>query len=139
MLGKKYGGRKKGTPNKKTLARLATVQKALAEGLTPLQVLVETMEHYYAKWKQPPEGQDALETIKSAALAIEAAQMAAPYVHAKPQVIPGAHGNPVQVDEATMLEKVRTIAFAFEVAKRAHQAQHLPLLLPAPVKRNGAA
>lgn len=75
----KFGGRAKGTPNKKT----AEVQKAVEEsGLTPLQYMLQVMRDV---------GQDEQRRLA-------AAQAAAPYVHAKLSSIEmtGANGGPVE-------------------------------------------
>lgn len=58
------GGRKKGIPNKKTLVQASEVE---ASGLTPLQYMLEVMRD---------ETEDRPRRLY-------AAQMAAPYVHAK--------------------------------------------------------
>ncbi|WP_333679892.1 hypothetical protein [Dyella sp.] len=64
MKGQKSGGRKKGTPNKATTER----EKAVAaSGLTPLDYMLKTMRNS----KLP------------AAIRLDAAHKAAPYVHPK--------------------------------------------------------
>lgn len=69
-LGKKTGGRTKGTPNRATAAKA----KAVAEsGLTPLDYLLSIMRD---------EGNEH-------AVRIDAAKAAAPYVHPKLQPVDG--------------------------------------------------
>lgn len=63
-LGKKTGGRKKGVPNKATLAKEA---KIAASGLTPLDWMLQVLRDK----NQPDERRD------------EMAKAAAPYVHPK--------------------------------------------------------
>ena len=63
-VGKKTGGRKKGTPNKRTQA-LAV--EAVGEGETPLAYLLGVMR----------------DMERDVAVRLEAAKAAAPYVHAK--------------------------------------------------------
>lgn len=63
-LGKKTGGRKKGTPNKKTEKQVQAVQES---GLTPLEFMLQVMRD---------ERKDDAERL-------DAAHKAAPYVHPK--------------------------------------------------------
>jgi len=67
--GKKTGGRVKGTKNGRTLARQALVDKATAEGITPLEVMLGAMREAWDKGDKP------------AAAGI--AKDAAPYMHPK--------------------------------------------------------
>lgn len=72
---KKSGGRKPGTPNKKT----AEVQKAVEEsGITPLDYMLKIMRD-----DSIPEDAELAQIIALAGLRFEAAKAAAPYVHAK--------------------------------------------------------
>ena len=72
--GKKTGGRKKGVPNKATLARQEAVA---ASGLTPLDFLLDTMRD---------EGQEL-------GTRLDAAKAAAQYVHPKLQPVDGKTGS----------------------------------------------
>lgn len=63
-VGKKTGGRQKGTPNRATAAKVAEVQ---ASGLTPLDYLLSIMRD---------EGAEEAKRI-------DAAKAAAPYIHPK--------------------------------------------------------
>ena len=78
-LGKKTGGRKKGTPNKGVLK---PVKVAPPPGQTPLEFLLQVMQS-----KQ--EGMD---------LRVSAAKAAAPYVHRalKAMEISGPEGGPIE-------------------------------------------
>lgn len=81
--GKKTGGRKKGTPNKTTEARVAKAAEIVASGLTPLEFMLGVMRDPNAT---PGERMDA-------------AKSAAPYVHPKLAAIEhtGKDGGPMQV------------------------------------------
>lgn len=60
--GKRPGaGRKAGVPSTKTVARQEVVEKALAEGVTPLQVMLDNMRFYHEA------GQKALEQLLTGA------------------------------------------------------------------------
>jgi hypothetical protein len=75
--GKRPGaGRPKGSKGKKTLARGDVARKALAQGVTPLDVLLEAMR-------------DAYEVGGAMAAAVYAKE-AAPYVHPKLSSIEGS-------------------------------------------------
>jgi hypothetical protein len=65
--GVKTGGRKKGTPNKATEKRREIAEAELDKGITPLEVLLQTMRE---EWEQGN---------KAAACLI--AKDAAPYIH----------------------------------------------------------
>lgn len=65
--GERRGGRKKGTPNKVTRKRREVAVRALAEGVTPLDVMLQAMREAYA--------------IGGAKAAHPFAKEAAPYVH----------------------------------------------------------
>jgi hypothetical protein len=41
MKGKKTGGRKRGTPNKRTLRTIAVADEAIATGRPPLKIMIE--------------------------------------------------------------------------------------------------
>lgn len=75
----KTGGRQRGTPNKKTLIQVEEIQSS---GLTPLQYMLEVMRD---------ETEDRPRRLY-------AANMAAPYVHAKLASIEhkGPDGGPIQ-------------------------------------------
>lgn len=84
MKGKKTGGRKKGAANKKTRA---IADKAAAEGLTPLEVLLKEM-----RWcAQKVEEERAKESPDISALVLLVGELrnlakdAAPYVHPRLQ------------------------------------------------------
>ena len=71
-------GRKKGTKNAKTLARKEIAEKALTNGVTPLQVMLGTMRALWARAKRAKKA-EAKATYQ--AKASEIAKDAAPYVH----------------------------------------------------------
>jgi hypothetical protein len=66
-LGKKTGGRKKGTPNKRRAALDAVADKAVLSGLTPLEFMLQIMRN--------PD--------QDLAFRAEMAKAAAPYIHQK--------------------------------------------------------
>jgi len=73
--GERRGGRKAGTPNKKT----AEVQKAVAEsGITPLEFMLSIMRNDVVDADADPAVKIAFSSMR-----FEAAKAAAPYVHAK--------------------------------------------------------
>jgi hypothetical protein len=135
--GRKTGGRKAGTPNKRTLARLATVQRALDEGVTPLDVMIEAMQHHYTRWKQPPEGQSDLETMKAAELALAAAKDAAPYCHARLQAIEHK-AEIITPTELTKMEFLRRVLFLAREARELEQRKRALTLEPVKEVSSGA-
>lgn len=84
----KYGGRKKGTPNKATAKREAEIA---ASGLTPLEFLISVMKD---------EG-------KPTDTRVDAAKAAAPYVHPKLSSVEvsGKNGGPVK--QSLLIEFVK--------------------------------
>jgi hypothetical protein len=87
--GERRGGRKKGTPNRKTAAMIKAVRQS---GITPLDFMLEVMRG------KPPEGAGPAEFIAFTNLRFEAAKAAAPYVHPKLSAIEhtGKDGGPVR-------------------------------------------
>ena len=86
--GERRGGRKKGTPNKRTIERQANTlerqTKMIASGATPLEVMMDDMRfHHAAAIKELSRGQDADLTMVATSLsaARTAAKDAAPYLH----------------------------------------------------------
>jgi len=76
--GERRGGRQPGSPNKSTLARLALLDQALKEGMTPLEFMLDIVRKPY------PEDADALTKVKLDELRLDAAKASAPYIHARP-------------------------------------------------------
>ena len=118
-IGKKTGGRRKGTPNKATAERQAAVA---ATGCTPLDVMLDNMRwadqeaaRLLAKVLSPgaPTGSEALETIRAVLQlkerACEWARDAAPYVH--PRLAAVAHrytnadGTPIAPKVTVVIER----------------------------------
>lgn len=85
----KTGGRTKGTLNRKTVVRAALVDKAIAEGETPLEFMLKIMRDE----KRPPKAKPS-ELIALLSMRFEAAKAAAPYVHPKPTALPPPKDNP---------------------------------------------
>lgn len=90
VIGKKTGGRKKGTPNKATAAKAAEIAES---GLTPLDYMLGIMR----------------DEEKPADMRFEAAKAAAPYVHPKLAAVEhtGKDGGPIQTESRTWRELLR--------------------------------
>jgi len=122
--GKREGaGRRAGVPSSKTLARRAIVDKAAAEGITPLEVMLANMRHFHKLAESaeavlaelsadkiasmPPEEQFKflLAEVKKAAglrdMAQECARDAAGYMH--PHLASVQHGGNLTVVRADSL------------------------------------
>lgn len=84
-LGKKTGGRQKGTPNKRTAANMALVAQATSEGISPLEVMLKAMRDAWSNNKIDQ--------------ALQAAVHAAPYVH------PRLAASQVTVDDKRTAEQ----------------------------------
>jgi hypothetical protein len=91
-IGKKTGGRKKGQTNIKTRE---IAEKAIAKGITPLEVMLELMRDLYdaAVKETVPSLSRALK--KEAA---EVAKDAAPYLHPKLQPVDGRGSTDMNVN-----------------------------------------
>lgn len=87
--GRKTGGRQKGTPNKKTAALLERVS---AEGLTPLDVMLQVMREYVEAGDRE--------------MALDAAAKAAPYVHPKLSSIAAEVSGPGGGAQVVRVERV---------------------------------
>lgn len=79
--GERRGGRKAGTPNKRTQVMREIADKALSDGVTPLEVMLTTMRDL---WKDAvPQVEGARPNMAKAMQAVMIAEKAAPYVHPK--------------------------------------------------------
>ena len=101
MTGKKTGGRKKGVPNKSTVARQAEIAAARKRGLTPLAMLQESAAILWRrattkKGKRLKEEDFDLELMERACVV---AKDAAPYLHPRLNAIQhtGKDGEPIRV------------------------------------------
>jgi hypothetical protein len=104
-LGKKTGGRRKGTPNKATALR----QEAIAaSGLAPLAYLLSVLRNEQESYERR----------------FEAAKAAAPYVHPKLAAIEhaGKDGGPIETREVSDQDRARALA-AFIARTRLNKAQ----------------
>jgi len=100
--GERRGGRKKGSGNLKSRM---IADKAMAEGITPLEVMLETMRELYHEGKK----------LDACAIAKDAA----PYVHPRLQAIEhaGKNGDAIQVEtKADLTEGARKIVFMLSAA-----------------------
>lgn len=100
--GKKSGGRKKGVPNRATIARQAELEAAKKRGMTPLQMLQTASA---LLWKRATTGKDG-KPLKPAEIDAEMleracaiAKDAAPYLHPRLNAIQhtGKDGEPIKV------------------------------------------
>lgn len=92
--GERRGGRKKGTPNKKTADLL---DKIIGSGMTPLEFLVKVMREEMEFYEIDEFGERKPAPI-TPAMMIDAAKAAAPYVHAKRTQIEGTgEGGAIKV------------------------------------------
>lgn len=78
--GERRGGRQKGTQNRKTVAQLEMVNRATAEGVTPLEVMLSTM---HALWDDATDEAGKVVDFDKAQLAHDVAKDAAPFMHAR--------------------------------------------------------
>ena len=107
--GKRPGaGRKPGALTRKNRE---IAEKAAAQGITPLEVLLEHMRWAHDKavaLRAAPEENNALEAINAAAVAVSAAEKAAPYMHAKLAAVQhsGDKDNPVSIKVYTGVPSV---------------------------------
>jgi hypothetical protein len=115
--GQRFGGRGKGAVNKRTAAIRAVADKAIEEGVTPLEVMLNNMRFYVAEadkmlakiiaGKEPTiELVEALKGLTSFRnRAEECAVDAAPYVHAKlaTHTISGDPDNPLTIAHAIQI------------------------------------
>jgi hypothetical protein len=86
---RKGAGRKPGSATRKTRE---IADKALAEGVSPLEFMLSVMR------SEPPEGLESRELLAAQAMRFEAAKAAAPYVHPRLAAIEhtGADGSALQ-------------------------------------------
>ena len=92
----KTGGRKRGTPNKRT----ALLQREVAEsGLTPLEVMVRRMRWHSKEADLAVKRKDYADAERHMKEAEEAASRAAPYLHAKLSAVEmgNSTGEPLKV------------------------------------------
>jgi hypothetical protein len=103
-IGKKTGGRRKGTPNKASVERQLRVAES---GVTPLDVMLENMRWAHQEAAKiltkllapdaPTDSTEVLETVKTVLrlreLACEWARDAAPFVHPRLAAVAHRHTN----------------------------------------------
>ena len=87
MARPKTGGRKKGTPNKKTSEQ---AKKILASGISPLEYMLEVMR------TEIPDDIDPADKALLMARKLDAAKAAAPYVHARLASVEVDHSGSIQ-------------------------------------------
>jgi hypothetical protein len=85
--GERRGGRKKGTENKRTQALKALADKALEEGVTPLEVMLTTMRGLWAEANADPKRPLLAKRMQ----AVVIAEKVAPYVHPKLAAVTAKH------------------------------------------------
>ena len=124
--GERRGGRKKGTPNKKTAA---VVEAVKAGGVMPLDYMLGVM--------RDPISNDTDPSVKVAmvGLRFEAAKAAAPYVHPKLSAIEhtGKDGTPLVPAQMDEMEQIRRLYFM--LAKGAAAVERTDNPGPKPTKK----
>lgn len=108
-LGRKTGGRTKGTRNRKTREQQEAVSKS---GLTPLDFMLNLMR------TELPTDASAVEKASVKALQFEAAKAAAPYVHPRLTAIEatGKGGKDLIPPPAEPIEIAKRVAFLLNSA-----------------------
>ncbi|MEC9266722.1 MAG: hypothetical protein VX464_11735 [Pseudomonadota bacterium] len=90
--GKRPGaGRPKGSTNPVTEKRKEAAERALEDGVTPLEVMLDNMRWAHEKAAESDDSTEALKGYRAAAC--EWAKAAAPYVHPKLANIDHNHGG----------------------------------------------
>lgn len=112
----KTGGRKKGTPNKRSLAQQS---KAAKGGIMPLDYMLKVLRAPLPKVKDPEERRF------QQARKDKMADWAAPYLHPKLMPVNKTGGNEIPIaltDENGVIEKARRVAFVIAQGARAAKA-----------------
>lgn len=114
-----HGGKRKGAGRKAGSSTTKTreiADKALAEGISPLEVMLAAMRDVYAMASLESEQESRIALLSSAA---NFAKDAAPYVHPKLSAIEhtGKDGKDL-IPEMTDIETARRIAFGILMAER---------------------
>lgn len=89
--GEKTGGRQKGTPNKASAAKAAEIA---ASGQTPLDFMLEIMRG------AAPENAEPAAQVAFAALRLDAAKAAAPFVHPRLAAVEHSGGMTFRHEDA---------------------------------------
>lgn len=107
-IGRGGSGRKAGRPvGAATKKTREIAERALAQGITPLEVILQSMR---VAWSEATK--DGKVDLAKVGPAVEYAQMAAPYVHPRLASIQGNPDNPVVIkEEGSLLEAARRMAF----------------------------
>lgn len=146
-------GRKAGLPNAKTVERRAIADKAAAEGITPIEVLLDNMRFYHhgadvalralldghlplpnegAKDAESPVAEAVIEGFKDILrlrhMASDAADKAAPFIHARISPIDATKGQR-EDQEIPLVERLTRYARRDAIAASAGKV--VPML-PAP-------
>jgi hypothetical protein len=106
----KTGGRKRGTPNKKSAAMIEAVEK---NGITPLEYLLDVMRKPY------PKDADAATKVTIDGMRFEAAKAAAPYVHPRLSAVEtGKPGDFKELqDKAELRQSIKDRSVRLGIAK----------------------
>src|SRR3954468_12965426 len=107
-IGKKTGGRQKGTPNKATVEGQ---ERLAASGVTPLDAMIADMRFHWDAHQRALADKNLPEASKELALAREAAKDAAPYCHARLPAVEhtGKDGGPMQTEHLGNAESARAV------------------------------
>lgn len=113
-------GRPAGVPSQRTIQRRAIADKAIADGVSPLEIMIANMLHFHklaetaeaalgelsqdrlSEMEPAEQFKFLLAEVKKAAglreLSQNCARDAAPYVHSRLSVVSGPNGSPVQIE-----------------------------------------
>lgn len=108
--GERRGGRKVGALGKRTLARKEIADKALEQGISPVEVMIDNMRWAYDLALKAKKPEKALEYRT---IAQNWAEDCANYFHPKLAAIEhtGADGGPIQTEEVSETDLARRLAF----------------------------
>lgn len=120
----KKGGKRKGAgrpPGAATKKTREIAEKAIKDGITPLEVILKAMHHEVEKQERVPrDDQDWKE-------AAGYAQLAAPYCHPRLSAVAhtGKDDGPIEISDVSSLDVARRYAFVLrDAAERQEQVQH---------------
>jgi hypothetical protein len=125
-IGKKTGGRQKGTPNKANAERQ---ERIAASGITRLDAMIADMRFHWDAHQKALAEKNMPEASKELALAREAAKDAAPYCHARLAAVEhtGKGGGPLQTQHlvgdahAILARRIEALAARFASGEPAPQ------------------
>lgn len=110
LPGERRGGRKAGSLNRRTLARKEIADKALEQGISPVEVMIDNMRWAYDQALKAKKPEKILEYRQ---LSQNWAEDCANYFHPKLAAIEhtGADGGPIETKDIGQTELARRLAF----------------------------